>query len=231
MVFILNKKIVVFAPHPDDETFGCGGTIAKRLTECYEVIIVVMTDGKNAFTKFFNDNISSFSPNEIKQIRKAELIKAMYILGVPKENIMFLDFEDGALKNNFNDATRKILEILSDIQPVEIYFPFEKDAHRDHRAAGLILQYCVRRLTFPTCAYKYSISGKSAQITLNLLRVINFFRHNLVFVDISPFLQQKAAAINEYKSQIATVLSKQDRPVVPNCQRFLKKSEVFFRCC
>lgn len=41
----MNKRIIVFAPHPDHETLGCAGTIAKRLNEGYEVLLVVLTDG------------------------------------------------------------------------------------------------------------------------------------------------------------------------------------------
>ncbi|GAH34396.1 unnamed protein product, partial [marine sediment metagenome] len=37
-------KIVVFAPHPDDEIFGCGGSILKWMDEGYDVHIVYVTD-------------------------------------------------------------------------------------------------------------------------------------------------------------------------------------------
>ena len=40
-----------FAPHPDDETWGCGGTVAKKISEGYEVLIMVLTDGRYAFQK------------------------------------------------------------------------------------------------------------------------------------------------------------------------------------
>ena len=49
----MNERIIVFAPHPDDETFGCGGLIPKRLSENYEVSVVVLTDGKYAYQVLF----------------------------------------------------------------------------------------------------------------------------------------------------------------------------------
>jgi LmbE family N-acetylglucosaminyl deacetylase len=43
---LTEKSILVFAPHPDDETLGCGGTIANRVREGHEVEIFFMTDGR-----------------------------------------------------------------------------------------------------------------------------------------------------------------------------------------
>ena len=113
---------MVFAPHPDDETLGCGGTIAKRTAESFEVIIVVLTDGIHAFSK--SDSLTQkISREELKQIRKDETVKAVKVLGVPKENVLFLDFEDGKLFNYFEDVKLKTLEILNKFQPVEVYIP------------------------------------------------------------------------------------------------------------
>ena len=47
---LMKKRIIVFAPHPDDETFGCGGVMAKRNSERYNVNIVVLTDGRHAYS-------------------------------------------------------------------------------------------------------------------------------------------------------------------------------------
>ena len=52
----MNKRIVVFAPHPDDETLGTGGTIVRKLNEGYEVVIVVLTDGRYAFSTVLGVN-------------------------------------------------------------------------------------------------------------------------------------------------------------------------------
>jgi LmbE family N-acetylglucosaminyl deacetylase len=44
----LKNTILVFAPHPDDEVFGCGGVMAKRIFEGYDVFVVFLTDGRNS---------------------------------------------------------------------------------------------------------------------------------------------------------------------------------------
>jgi LmbE family N-acetylglucosaminyl deacetylase len=107
----MNKKVIVFAPHPDDETLGCGGTIAKKTSEGYEVFVVIITDGRHAFSKVLGIN-SDPNPEEIKQIRKEEVIKATRILGVPITNLLFLDFEDRTLEKHEKEAEEKIIEIL-----------------------------------------------------------------------------------------------------------------------
>ena len=52
----LEHNVIIFSPHPDDETLGCGGTIAKKVKEGYQVKIVFMTDGRNAFSKILKIN-------------------------------------------------------------------------------------------------------------------------------------------------------------------------------
>ena len=62
------KTVIVFAPHPDDETWGCGGSIAKKISEGFEVIVVILTDGRYAFSEIFGIN-SDPTPEELKEIR------------------------------------------------------------------------------------------------------------------------------------------------------------------
>jgi len=76
MLNCLKKKIVVFAPHPDDETLGCGGTIAKRVREGYDILIIFMTCGRNALSELFGIS-SNPSPLELKEIRKEEAKRAI----------------------------------------------------------------------------------------------------------------------------------------------------------
>jgi len=93
------KKIVVFAPHPDDETVGCGGAIAKRISQGYDVLIVVMTDGRHAFSHSLGIH-SEPSPEEVKTTRREEIKGVMKIYGLPEENLILLDFEDRKLQEN-----------------------------------------------------------------------------------------------------------------------------------
>jgi LmbE family N-acetylglucosaminyl deacetylase len=223
----VRKKIVVFAPHPDDETFGCGGTIVKRLGEGYEVFIVVMTDGRHAFLNVLGLG-SDPSPVELKAIRKEEVLRAAKILGVPSENLLFFDFEDMALRWHEAEAEEKVLEVLKKYSPVEVYFPCKKDANVDHQAANRIIKGSIEKLGLSTSQYKYSISQKFARLGPFVSRLLNFFRHDLVFVDVSAYLSVKEAAIEEFGSEIEALSHRQKRPVIENCRKFLKDKEMFY---
>jgi LmbE family N-acetylglucosaminyl deacetylase len=224
---MLKKNIVVFAPHPDDETFGCGGTIAKKLHEGYEVFIVVMTDGRHAFLKVLGME-SDPTPEELKAIRKEEVLRAAKILGVPSENLLFFDFEDMALREHEAEAEKKVLEVLEKYSPVEIYFPCEKDANVDHQSANRIIRGSIEKLGLSTSQYKYSISQKFARLGPVISRLLNFFRHNLVYVDVSEYLTVKETAIREFKSEIEALSHRQKRPVIEDCGKFLKNKEMFY---
>jgi len=226
----MNKKIIVFAAHPDDETLGCGGTIAKRISEGYQVLIVVMTDGRHAFTKVLNIN-SDPSPEELKEVRREEIKKAVRILGVSEENIIFLGFEDGKLEENSEKAKEKVTQILKENSAEEVFFHYYgKGVSRDHCATNQIVSNSIEEEGFPTLKYQYMIYVRHP-IGSRIVNILApFFKCNRVQVDISKFLPQKERALKEFKSQITIISSKQDRPVLPNStvQRHLRNKETFY---
>ena len=223
----MNKKVVVFAPHPDDEILGCGGTIAKKLSEGYEVVVVYMTDGRHAFSNLFNIN-SEPTPEELKEIRKEEARRAVRILGLQEENLYFLDFEDGALEQKKAEAQQQVVEILSKHLPVEVYFPYEKDINPDHHTTNKIVRNSINKLGLLALKYRYSITQKYSRIGPLMDTLLNMVKHILIHVDISKCLPLKEAAIKEFKSQITIISNKQERPVLENVERFLRSKETFF---
>lgn len=217
----------MFAPHPDDETWGCGGTIAKKISEGYEVLIVVLTDGRYSFQKVLGIN-SDPTPEELKEIRKDEVKRAVKILSVPEKNIVFLDFIDGELENHEEEAVEKVVEIFNENDPVEVYFPYKKDAHPDHQAAYRIVKNAIRKLGINVSAYQYSIGQKYARVGPIIDSLLNIFKHNLIRINISKFLSLKKDAIKEFRSEVSIISSKQRKPLVKNINKLLKMEEVFY---
>jgi LmbE family N-acetylglucosaminyl deacetylase len=86
------KTVMVFTPHPDDDVFGCGGVMAMLARNGNKIIVVIYT----------NDNKGSFdlemTSERLARIRKAEEEAAMEVIGVPKENIVWLGYDDGELE-------------------------------------------------------------------------------------------------------------------------------------
>ncbi|MEM3378398.1 MAG: PIG-L family deacetylase [Candidatus Bathyarchaeia archaeon] len=222
------KRIIVFAPHPDDETLGCGGTITKKIREGYEVLLVILTDGRYAFKKVMGVKDKS-SSEELIKIRKEEVTAAAKILGVPETSLIFLDFVDGTLEDNREEAEKRIIKILQEKNPDEIYVPYKKDFHPDHRATYKIVKNVVIKLAISPIFYQYSIAHKFGRLGrfLDFLLEIFIHKNRRIYVDVSEFLTVKKLAIEMFKSQLTIISNKHYKPVVSNIQRFTKGKELF----
>ncbi len=224
-----DKTIIVFSPHPDDETFGCGGTIAKRLSEGYEVLVVLMTDGRHAYSKHFGIYTNP-TPEELAKARKAEEKGAMSILGLKEKNLVFMDFEDGTLEQNREEAEREVIKILTERPPKEVYNIYEGDYHPDHRAASRIVKNVIKKAHITTIQYEYSISPRYGRLGMLTGLLLERIRHNVLYVDISDFLPLKEKAMKEFRSQVSIMSERQIGPVIRNLKRFMKNNETFFIC-
>ncbi|MDP5337907.1 MAG: PIG-L family deacetylase, partial [Nodularia sp. (in: cyanobacteria)] len=124
------KSAMVFSPHQDDETFGCGGMIAHKREQGIPVIVVFLTDGQGLGV--------GDSQNTLVQIRQQEAVTALAILGVEASEIHFLAKPDGSLQNLKPEEKKQTIFQVSALiqyyQPEEVYVPHQKDCHRDHEA-------------------------------------------------------------------------------------------------
>jgi LmbE family N-acetylglucosaminyl deacetylase len=222
----LNNRMIVFAPHPDDATLGCGGTIAKRISEGFEVIIILMTDGRHAFSKEFSI-WSDPTPEEVKQIRKEEFIRAIEMLGVPSKTLFFLDFEDGTLETHEKEAEERVIEVIRKYSFAHVYCPFVRDGHPDHKATNRIVRRAANRLGL-SYLYEYIIIHTFARVGPLMERIVSFFKKNRIEIDVSGFLNLKKKALQEYKSEITIISSKQKKPLHSSLDQFLKSKEIFY---
>jgi len=130
---VQNKTILVFTPHPDDDVFGAGGTIALLNHNHNKVYIVVYT----------NDDKGSYDPDmnsqRLAQIRRAEQEVSEGLLGTPKENILWMGYDDGMLEyaaqpKLTEEATAIIRRIRPDVllsvDPGQWYERWHKSDHR-----------------------------------------------------------------------------------------------------
>ena len=217
----MNKRIIVFSPHPDDETLGCGGTIVKKLDEGYDVYVVLMTDGRHSHDHTFG--INDPTPREIKTIRTQEFRNAMRILEVNEKNLILLDFEDGSLEEHVEEAEKKVADILSEIRPVEIYMPFRHDAKKDHEYTFKIVVASLRKTNISPTIYEYPIWSRKKDVT-------GYNSRDVTLQDITGVLETKAEAISGYESQISKISPKQRSPVLGKSfiEMFLQNKEVFY---
>lgn len=134
------KTVLIFTPHPDDDTFACGG-IMKILADNGNNIQVVI---------YTNDDKGSLdlemTSERLARIRKAEEEKACEILGIPKENITWLGYEDGNLEyvdpqRLRGEAARQMKKHRPDaVFTVDPGSEHERWHKTDHRMAAFITQ-------------------------------------------------------------------------------------------
>lgn len=119
------NKVIVVAPHADDEIIGCGATIAKHIKNGDEVIIVIATNASIGAPELF-------TVNQIEDIRK-EALNAHKSLGVTET--IFLDYPAPAL-NAFPEykISVELSKIFSKFLPTYLYLPHPGDIHQDHKA-------------------------------------------------------------------------------------------------
>jgi len=106
------KTILIFTPHPDDDTFCCAGTLALLARNGNNVKIVIYT----------NDDKGSYDPEmtseHLAKIRMHEEEEACRILGIPKENITWLEYHDGMLEYaNTRDLVEEVTKIIRRVRP------------------------------------------------------------------------------------------------------------------
>lgn len=135
-----DRTVMFYTPHPDDETFQCGGII-KRLTDNGNTVIIVI---------YTNDNKGSLdlemTSERLARIRRAEEEEACRILGVPTKNIIWLGYEDGDLE--YADPFRlrgEACRLMKIHRPDAVFTLDPGSEHErwhktDHRMAAFITQ-------------------------------------------------------------------------------------------
>ena len=141
---------MVFAPHQDDETLGCGGTVVLKRRTGATVALVFMTDGTTSHRRFMEEE-------ELRSIRKAEASGAAAILGLSPEDVHFLNFPDGGLKRFHSDAVSRVASLLDRYRPAEVYVPYRSDGTPDHESTHGVIVEAVNNTGRPTEICEYPI--------------------------------------------------------------------------
>ncbi|MBI2854900.1 MAG: PIG-L family deacetylase [Chloroflexi bacterium] len=201
----LQRSVMVFAPHPDDDVLACGGTIIKEARQGASIYVVYMTDGRNSHSLGLGITENP-TPEEVRQIRRGEAVSACHVLGVPEKNLHFLDFEDGALQTSVPQAVRGISKLLSAVSPWEIYLPSEFDSHPDHAATATAVHQALMVSGVRSICLEYIVWK-----TRDLPRQEAGLRKRVFVGDV---LDLKKRAIYEHKSQATLLFPSQRREVL-----------------
>ncbi len=130
-------RILIFAPHPDDESLGTGGIIARAIEKNASVKVVMVTDGSRSHTHtVFNQFRSKTNLTEnvsLPELRHNETLTAIKKLGLNESDVIFLGYPDGGLRKMLNDHWDNINPYKSDsdynqYDHVPYSFAYEKNA-------------------------------------------------------------------------------------------------------
>lgn len=216
---IFNQELaMVFSPHQDDETLGCGGMIARKREQGIPVVVTFLTDGRGSH------GVDPHIQNKIINIRKQESLTALNILGVEPSEIHFLDKQDGTLKDlNLEEKQQtisQICELLQRYQPGEVYVPHHKDCHKDHEATYDLVKEAIAQagITVELLQYPIWVFWRAPLfILLKLQDIAAAYR-----LSIKSVQDKKKRAISAYPSQLQML----PRGFI---KRFLNSEEIFFK--
>lgn len=177
-------RVVVIAPHNDDEILGVGGTMAKMVKQGYEVVVCEVTAG----------NLE----NEQVQLQKKEAISSHELMGI---KTYFMDLPVVGLKEmQTTELNARFQETMVALRPDVVFLPHKGDMHIDHRMTTEAAMVALRPVTFPNLKAIYAYETLS-ETEWNILTPDNTFVPT-VFVDISDEIEIKLKAMLCHASQL-----------------------------
>jgi LmbE family N-acetylglucosaminyl deacetylase len=139
------SPMVILAPHPDDETLGCGGLLATAAALGLDPQVVYLTDGAGSHRRS-----STWPPPRVAAARRREALEALAVLGLQETQVMFLDWPDASPLPPQSEGYRESLAILLDAfkgsEPRSLWAPRQGERHCDHEAARLLADDVARRI-------------------------------------------------------------------------------------
>jgi LmbE family N-acetylglucosaminyl deacetylase len=211
----LRRRAIILAPHQDDETLGCGGTIIKKRRMGADIKIVFASDGSASHHHLIE-------AEKLKAIRHKEALAAAQHLGLADDDVAFLDFKDGQLTASQNAITKELQDIFQTHQPDQVFIPYHKEPPPDHVAVNntvvSALQTCHQSVT----VYEYPVwfwNHWPWTNPLSLIRadsrrklLLNTFYAGVgltdfnCFVGIADVIDLKREALNQYRSQMSQLI-------------------------
>lgn len=175
---LTGHKVLSLAPHPDDETIGCGGSLIHHVEAGDAVKVVFLTNGAKG------DTSGEMEEDLYVGWRASEAKNACAHLGVT--DLEFWAFEDRALAGS-QGVLRRLIQLLREFQPQLVYAPSPMEIHPDHRATCFLLADAIRSTVED---FRLAFYEVGQPVSVNVL------------VDITPVLARRVRAMEAYESQL-----------------------------
>ena len=232
------RSCVVVAPHPDDETIGCGATIASKRASGTPVTVVVVADGRHA-----QSNSTLIDAAQLAEIRAQEVVEACGALGVGPDQVLQLHFEDTHVDEREDALVAQLVEILRSTEPEEVLVISRHDHHPDHRSVNratyralAVWGQSVQVLEFPVWSWidgpwldqrSRSPLGRAIHLLGAPFRTVEGGRPTIVSTE--GFLEAKRMGLAAHASQTTPYTGEPEWAVMegPMLDPFLGSSEIF----
>jgi len=183
------KKILIVAPHPDDEILGVGGTMAKLTSQGHEVNVLVVSG-----------HLPPLYKRESYEKTLIEAYQALTILGV--SNSKFLEIPATMIGDiPVNELNDMVLQVVNDIKPHMVFCPYP-DRHIDHRLIFDSVMVATRRIGVGKEIEIIAAYETLSETHWNAPYIEPNFTPNWV-IDITDYIEDKLKALKCYKSQIS----------------------------
>ncbi len=142
---------LIIAPHPDDESLGCGGLIAECCHAGRPPVVVFLTDGAMS-----HPASKRFPREHLIKVREQEAIEAAACLGLTRERLIFLREPDTRAPREGQELIRTVNEIarlMHRFRCSSVLAPWRFDPHSDHEAAACIAERVAARSNVRHVAY------------------------------------------------------------------------------
>lgn len=190
---------LVVAPHPDDESLGCGGFIAESCAHGRPPVVVVMTDGTAS-----HPSSASYPADRLRELREGETGTALSILGLSSERLHFMRLRDSAMPlrgRPYALAVAKLRRIILSYRCKTIFAPWLHDPHCDHETTQLMVRAAAKSLGLPI--YSYPVWGWLLPPQQILAEdTVEGWRLN-----ITVHLDRKRRAIASHRSQYSDLIN------------------------
>jgi LmbE family N-acetylglucosaminyl deacetylase len=219
-------RVLLLAPHPDDESLGCGGLLAALARRGAGVRVVFASDGEASHRRS-----RSHPPDRLGALRRTEALAALAILGVPGDAARFLGLPDRAIPGpgtaGFAPAVAAFATAADGFAADTVVLPWRRDPSADHRAAWAVADAgaraaglaAARRLEYPVWLW-HDPADRPAAGEVRVHRV-----------DVGRDLARKRRAILAHRSQTTALIA--DDPTafrLSNAMQanFHRASELYF---
>ena len=181
-------KILVIAPHPDDETLGCGGALFRHKAEGDDIYWLIITGISQEGG--WQEKVVKKRDNEIDAVAEKYEFSDVFNLRLPTTKMDMLPI---------SDLIGEISNVYKKIEPDIIYMPYAYDVHTDHQIIAKALQSTLKWFRYPHIKKVYMYETPS-ETEFNFVE--NRVFHPNVFINISKYLDDKIETMKIYVGEM-----------------------------